>query len=111
METENVNLQSLQDEDEDTFYVNEVAIFDTLYKLKNAIAFEKSNQDGAIFLENKDLGIIAAGENLEAAILDLSYDFDYSYTRYNELADVELHERAIKIKYYIKSIVEQVITK
>jgi hypothetical protein len=54
------------------------------------------------------LDIIGTGESEESAKESFAVEFDYIFTRYNELPENQLSERLLKIKTIINLLVKSV---
>ncbi len=79
-----------------------------MYLLETPLHCVFENEEGYFVIRNEMLDIIGTGETEEEAKNSFAVEFDYIYTRYNELADEQLSERLLKIKKILSLIVKNI---
>lgn len=78
-----------------------------VYELRFPLLCTMDIVSDEVVIENQMLGIYAVGKTDDEAELMFSEEFDYIYTRYNELADDKLTDDVKAIKSYINHIVKR----
>ena len=81
------------------------------YELKYPLLCTMDTEEGRVIIENKMLGIYASGETADEAEEEFNEEFDYLFTRYNELTNNELSEDVIAIKTSLNHIVKNILKK
>lgn len=87
------------------FDYEEIRHNDKVYKLKTPLSCKLEIEDDMVLIENAMLGIFAQGETEIEAQNMLFEEFDFIYTRYNELPEDKLSEDVILIRNILNSIV------
>jgi hypothetical protein len=78
-----------------------------VYELKFPLSSTMETEEGMIIIENKFLGIYASGASPDEAEEAFNEEFDYLYTRYNELSDKKLTDDVKAIKSFLNHIVKK----
>ncbi|HSH65814.1 MAG TPA: hypothetical protein VLB84_08455 [Bacteroidia bacterium] len=78
------------------------------YELRYPLLCTMDTEDGRVVIENKMLGIYASGDTSDEAEEEFNEEFDYLFTRYNELNDAALTDDVIAIKTSLNHIVKNV---
>lgn len=82
-----------------------------IYVLNNPVVFCITHDDGkSVVIENSMLDIYAAGKDIEEAKNDMAEQFDFTYTRLNELNNSQLSNHLIQAKNFINLLVNSVKT-
>lgn len=84
-----------------------IIIGDKIYELKFPLLCTMDTEEGVIIIENKTLGIYASGNSPDEAEDAFNEEFDYLYTRYNELSDKKLTDDVKAIKSFLNHIVKR----
>jgi predicted RNase H-like HicB family nuclease len=85
-----------------------IIINDKTYNLKFPLRCSFRKEEDYYVIKNEQLDIVATGQTPEDAETDFKEEFDYLYSRLNELNDNQLSNRMLAIKntinQYVKSI-------
>ena len=84
-------------------------IFDKTYYFNFPLPCIVEKEDDYYVVRNEKLDIIGTGMSVQAAKESFALEFDYIYTRYNELSENKLSERLRTIKKAINSLVKIVL--
>jgi len=85
-----------------------ISINDRTYSLNFPLRCSFCKEDGYYIIKNEQLDIVATGPTPEDAETDFKEEFDYLYSRLNELNDCQLSNRMIVIKNTINQYVKSV---
>ena len=99
-------LQTYDEKVKATFDPEIINCKDYQYILKSPLRSSFAEIEGNFVIENELLGIYAYGENIDEAEMMFATEFDYIYTRYNELEESKLSEEVKFIKSYLNQIVK-----
>lgn len=84
-------------------------IFDKTYYFNFPLPCIVEKEDDYYMVRNERLDIVGTGMSVQAAKESFALEFDYIYTRYNELSENKLSERLRTIKKAINSLVKIVL--
>lgn len=76
-----------------------------VYQLKYPLRCKVATDHEGTFIESEILDVIGFGGNIHEAEQDFGENFDYAYTRYNQLDDSKLTARLKLIKHILNEIV------
>ncbi|MEP7323400.1 MAG: hypothetical protein ABI761_15855 [Saprospiraceae bacterium] len=77
-----------------------------IYELKFPLLSTMDKSDDKVTIENSFLNIYAMGGNLTEAEAEFAEDFDYLFTRYNELGEDQLTDNVKVVKAFLNHIVK-----
>lgn len=80
---------------------------DYQYELRYPLRSKISELDDKIIIEHELLGIYAYGDDIDEAEEMFADEFDYLYTRYNELDNSKLGEDVLFVKGFLNQIVNK----
>lgn len=76
------------------------------YKLNSPLRSSLTEIEGSFIIENELLGIYSFGKTIDEAEEMFSEEFDYIYTRYNQLEESKLSDEVKFLKTYLNQIVK-----
>lgn len=79
-----------------------------VYELYSPIRCKFSQEADYFLIESEQLDIVGTGKTVDEAEKNFAEEFDYIYTRYNQLADHQLSEKIIRIKKVLNAIILKV---
>ncbi len=82
-----------------------------VYLFRYPVLFQISQEGDGTIIENEQLDIFAAGKSIAEAKSELSYQFDHTYKRLNELKDAQLSPKLLLAKEYFNFIIKAVSNK
>jgi hypothetical protein len=86
-----------------------IVAHDKTYLLNFPLLCLIEEEDDYYLIRSEMLDIVAVGNTEEDAKIDFSNEFDYVFTRYNELDNSQLSDRIINIKNILSSTVKSTI--
>jgi hypothetical protein len=90
-----------------TFDPEVITCKNTQYELRYPLRSKIIESEGKVIIENEQLGIYSYGDSIDEAEEMFCDEFDYLYTRYNELDNSKLNSAANFIKIYLNQIVKK----
>jgi hypothetical protein len=91
-----------------SFAPSKIAIKGKVYNLFNPIMCLFYKEDGYYVIENSLMDLYATGETEEDAMQSFYNEFDFAFTRFNELKDDVLSDRLLRAKKAINLIVKDI---
>jgi hypothetical protein len=99
-------LQTYDEKVKATFDPEVINCQDYQYILKSPLRSSITEMDDKFVIENELLGIYSYGDTLDEAEEMFAQEFDYIYTRYNELDESKLSDEVKFLKSYLNQIVK-----
>jgi len=82
-----------------------------VYYFNYPVLFQIEQEGSGTIIESELLDIYAAGSSISLAKSELSFQFEHTYRRLNELNDNQLSPRLLSAKQYLNFIIKSVVAK
>lgn len=86
-----------------------IATGERTYQLHSSLLCSIEKEDDYYLIKSELLDLTAVGDTEGQARLDFSLEFDYAYTRYNQLKNSKLSGRLLTVKKIMNTIVKNIL--
>lgn len=101
--------QVYKETDTDLSYaINKISIGKKVYYLNNILRNSIGEEDDFFVITSELLDITATGKTVNEAKECFAFEFDYIFTKYNELKDTECSSRILRIKNFLNLLVSKI---